>query len=564
MPSRPSAPKRRSTSDSAAKGQKSEIPTCGEKYQFTNNDGKPCQQQVRGWAQGRPRPCWWHSGGKSNTPSALDNWDISDEVLERMAAPGHLDSADLTIHRSSDGALVPEIVATYLTAHDSLDLPSPMLWGPPGIGKTEMVKQACEEHGYEVRSLNLAMMDTLDLAGVPVPMEEEMPTGKTDAAETDAAEEADAKSVLTLQYAMPPVVQQIIRDVEAGHKVALFLDELNHASHAVMNALYPVLLVDENGERRIGDHYLPAGVKVICAGNPPSYNEYTTELPAPVKDRIASYQVEPNYAAWVDYMNKRGNDSLDEAIDAVNTASRDGMDGNPGFDNALEHLEVARVMSEKVMPAMLTYLGGAETDKKKLPKNFLNLKADDAGPAAEDARSTTAAPTPRSWTRFADQLSAATIEAVRGQRKLRRGLVRDEATSCLGPTVGAEFSKFYMEAADLPDPDNVLRSMDSKDMGKNLAQATFQAHRLTRYVGELGEPEPYERAVKIAMELRDNAWNIGDQPVGPLGEMMLHHLVADDDMKNLAHQLSKETREEMQKRQISTMGFLLKKPKKAE
>ena len=42
-----------------------------------------------------------------------------------------------------------------------------MLWGPPGIGKSDIVKTATKECGIELRDIRLAQLDPVDLRGVP-------------------------------------------------------------------------------------------------------------------------------------------------------------------------------------------------------------------------------------------------------------------------------------------------------------------------------------------------------------------------------------------------------------
>ena len=40
------------------------------------------------------------------------------------------------------------------------------LWGPPGIGKSELVADICESMGGKIYDLRLALMDPSDLKGV--------------------------------------------------------------------------------------------------------------------------------------------------------------------------------------------------------------------------------------------------------------------------------------------------------------------------------------------------------------------------------------------------------------
>ena len=42
-----------------------------------------------------------------------------------------------------------------------------MLWGPPGIGKSDIVKAVAQELGIDLRDIRLSQLDPVDLRGVP-------------------------------------------------------------------------------------------------------------------------------------------------------------------------------------------------------------------------------------------------------------------------------------------------------------------------------------------------------------------------------------------------------------
>ena len=42
-----------------------------------------------------------------------------------------------------------------------------MMWGPPGIGKSDIVKAVTRECGIELRDVRLSQLDPVDLRGVP-------------------------------------------------------------------------------------------------------------------------------------------------------------------------------------------------------------------------------------------------------------------------------------------------------------------------------------------------------------------------------------------------------------
>ena len=51
-------------------------------------------------------------------------------------------------------------------------LPAIMVWGPPGVGKSAIVRSVAETHGCGFIDLRLAQMEAIDIKGLPVPEED--------------------------------------------------------------------------------------------------------------------------------------------------------------------------------------------------------------------------------------------------------------------------------------------------------------------------------------------------------------------------------------------------------
>ncbi len=94
------------------------------------------------------------------------------------------------------------------------------LWGPPGIGKSELVAELTEEMGGYMIDLRLGQMEPTDIRGIPYYNKDK---GVMDwAPPVELPDEATAS-----QY---PIV-------------VLFLDELNSAAPSVQSAAYQLILV---------------------------------------------------------------------------------------------------------------------------------------------------------------------------------------------------------------------------------------------------------------------------------------------------------------------------------
>jgi hypothetical protein len=113
------------------------------------------------------------------------------------------------------------------------DSESLLLLSPPGVGKSDVVRQAAAEAGLEVRSLLGTQIAPEDVSGVP-------------------------KLVGGRAVFCPPRV--LLPD--DGKPFCLFLDELPAAPPEVQKAFYSLLL-----ERRVGEYRLPPGTWVVAAGN---------------------------------------------------------------------------------------------------------------------------------------------------------------------------------------------------------------------------------------------------------------------------------------------------------
>lgn len=60
------------------------------------------------------------------------------------------------------------IVKTFVQQKlDGGNPPPIFLWGPPGVGKSDIIRQVAAEKGIKVIDLRLGQMDPVDLRGVP-------------------------------------------------------------------------------------------------------------------------------------------------------------------------------------------------------------------------------------------------------------------------------------------------------------------------------------------------------------------------------------------------------------
>jgi hypothetical protein len=152
------------------------------------------------------------------------------------------------------------------------------LWGPPGIGKSDVVAEIADELGGLVIDLRMAQMEPTDIRGIPYFNKD---INKMDwAAPVDLPDEA-----LASQY---PVV-------------VLFLDEMNSAPPAVQAAGYQLIL-----NRRVGKYKLPDNVVIVAAGNRDSDKGVTYRMPMPLANRFVHLEMRPDFTSWQQWAVNKG------------------------------------------------------------------------------------------------------------------------------------------------------------------------------------------------------------------------------------------------------------------
>jgi hypothetical protein len=147
------------------------------------------------------------------------------------------------------------------------------LWGPPGIGKSELVESITQELGGAMIDLRLGQMEPTDIRGIPFYNKD---NGKMDWAEPiDLPSEEFAS-----EY---PIV-------------VLFLDEMNSAAPSVQAAAYQLIL-----NRRIGKYKLPKTVVVVAAGNRESDKGVTFRMPTPLANRFIHQEMRVDFPSWQEW-----------------------------------------------------------------------------------------------------------------------------------------------------------------------------------------------------------------------------------------------------------------------
>ena len=144
------------------------------------------------------------------------------------------------------------------------------LWGPPGIGKSELVAEITNEMKGHMIDLRLGQMDPTDIRGIPYYNKEQ-----------------------NLMDWAPPIdlpTEEFAKDFPV---VVLFLDEMNSSAPAVQAAAYQLIL-----NRRVGKYKLPDNVVMVAAGNRESDKGVVYRMPTPLANRFIHQELRVDFDSW--------------------------------------------------------------------------------------------------------------------------------------------------------------------------------------------------------------------------------------------------------------------------
>jgi hypothetical protein len=170
--------------------------------------------------------------------------------------------------------LEQEFISTRVGHHTPV-----MLWGPPGVGKSDMVREVAQNHQAPVIDIRLSQMEPSDLRGIPFRVNG------------------------SVEWAIPSILPNSERHGAAG---ILFLDEITSAPPTVSAAAYQLIL-----DRRLGEYQVPEGRAIFAAGNRQGDRGVTYSMPAPLANRFSHFEVETNLDDWVAWAYRN---DIDERI----------------------------------------------------------------------------------------------------------------------------------------------------------------------------------------------------------------------------------------------------------
>ena len=138
------------------------------------------------------------------------------------------------------------------------------IWGPPGIGKSAIVRDVARAHKLRVVDLRASLLDPTDLRGIP-----------------------------SIQNGLAVWCPPSFLPKEGEPPGVLFLDEINAAPPMVQASLYQLVL-----DRRVGEYQLPDGWWIVAAGNRQHDRAITFRMSSALANRFVHIELETDITDW--------------------------------------------------------------------------------------------------------------------------------------------------------------------------------------------------------------------------------------------------------------------------
>jgi hypothetical protein len=145
------------------------------------------------------------------------------------------------------------------------------LWGPPGIGKSDIIAQVTDTFSNSLLiDIRLSLWEPTDIKGIPY------------------FDSNIGKMVWGAPSELPDEEMAAQYD-----NIVVFFDEMNSAAPAVQAAAYQLIL-----NRRVGQYKLPDNVMIVAAGNREADKGVTYRMPAPLANRFVHLELAVNFDDW--------------------------------------------------------------------------------------------------------------------------------------------------------------------------------------------------------------------------------------------------------------------------
>ena len=158
-----------------------------------------------------------------------------------------------------------------------------MLWGPNGVGKTQIFKQLADELKWKFWLENCPSSDRTNLAGIPF---------------QKTYKRKDGSEVMVQEMAYPRYVVEAM-----DGEIVIVFDEVNRMPKDNQSALFELI-----NERSINGQKLSDRIIIGLSGNPPGARFHAKSTDVAFNDRVVHILIETNPKDTLDYFHKDSKD----------------------------------------------------------------------------------------------------------------------------------------------------------------------------------------------------------------------------------------------------------------
>lgn len=162
------------------------------------------------------------------------------------------------------------------------------VWGPPGIGKSDIVAAVAQEQNRPLIDIRLPLMEPTDMRGIPYLAEVKV---------------YDAQGNLVRDETNVPLTEKVFRwsnpsdlPTDPNSRALVFFDEMSAAPPSVQAATYQIIL-----NRRIGTYVLPDDVVIVAAGNRVKDKGVAYNMPMPLANRFSHVTLDVSIDDWKEW-----------------------------------------------------------------------------------------------------------------------------------------------------------------------------------------------------------------------------------------------------------------------
>lgn len=162
------------------------------------------------------------------------------------------------------------------------------VWGPPGIGKSDIVAEVAREQGRPLIDIRLPLMEPTDMRGIPYLADVKI---------------YDKDGNLVKDEVGVPITDKVFRwstpsdlPTDPNSRALVFFDEMSAAPPSVQAATYQIIL-----NRKIGTYELPKDVVIVAAGNRVKDKGVAYNMPMPLANRFTHVTLDVSFDDWQEW-----------------------------------------------------------------------------------------------------------------------------------------------------------------------------------------------------------------------------------------------------------------------